>query len=321
MAKNKRWNFYAVARGRKPGIYTNWTECYSQVNGFKGNYYKGFDTKAEAEAFIKENGTEPKHEKVNFKCAKKKTLEPRKATKVENVAKNVDNVLTKIKALDLNSKGGEVKTKLNTTEVREASDEDDDDDDDENDEKFKDYVNVHIDALLENKLNVGDSANFRIYWGKDHDYNLTKAKNEASEDDDNDGRAPRLSKLGKELVLLTETIRLAHDQEITKLRVHTYSIPLIHNIRYNIPYWKSEENKKKWKYEVHFKNKDPSDAYFDEFGEIQFHDAIKTIWKSIPFAMIKVIEDLDEALDESGIILALKLKRDNEKEKRNESTD
>ena len=68
MAKKKSWNFYAVARGRKPGIYTNWTECYSQVNGFKGNYYKGFDTKAEAEAFIKENGTEPKHEKVNFKC-------------------------------------------------------------------------------------------------------------------------------------------------------------------------------------------------------------------------------------------------------------
>jgi ribonuclease HI len=48
--------FYAVARGRKPGIYTQWfgeTGAQVQVSGFPGAVYKGFPTRAEAEAFLK----------------------------------------------------------------------------------------------------------------------------------------------------------------------------------------------------------------------------------------------------------------------------
>ena len=33
MAKKK---FYAVKKGRKPGIYQTWNEAKSQVSGFKG---------------------------------------------------------------------------------------------------------------------------------------------------------------------------------------------------------------------------------------------------------------------------------------------
>ena len=44
--------FYAVRRGRVPGIYTAWDECRRQVTGFKGAEYKGFETRADAEAFM-----------------------------------------------------------------------------------------------------------------------------------------------------------------------------------------------------------------------------------------------------------------------------
>jgi len=45
--------FYAVAKGRKPGIYNNWPEAQAQVMSFAGAVYKGFATRREAEAWIK----------------------------------------------------------------------------------------------------------------------------------------------------------------------------------------------------------------------------------------------------------------------------
>lgn len=44
--------YYAVRAGRAPGIYKTWAECQRQVTGFKGAAFKGFETLAEAEAFI-----------------------------------------------------------------------------------------------------------------------------------------------------------------------------------------------------------------------------------------------------------------------------
>lgn len=51
MSEKKK--FYAIAAGRKPGIYTNWPEAQAQVVSFAGARYKGFPTRAEAEAWIK----------------------------------------------------------------------------------------------------------------------------------------------------------------------------------------------------------------------------------------------------------------------------
>jgi ribonuclease HI len=45
--------FYAVAVGRKPGIYKTWTECDKEVKDFKGAKYKKFATYQEANDFIK----------------------------------------------------------------------------------------------------------------------------------------------------------------------------------------------------------------------------------------------------------------------------
>lgn len=45
--------FYAVKKGKKPGIYLTWDEAKTQVNGFSGAQYKSFKTKSEAEEFMK----------------------------------------------------------------------------------------------------------------------------------------------------------------------------------------------------------------------------------------------------------------------------
>lgn len=44
---------YAVAKGRKPGIYNNWPAAQAQIEGFPGAIYKGFPTIAEAEEWMK----------------------------------------------------------------------------------------------------------------------------------------------------------------------------------------------------------------------------------------------------------------------------
>lgn len=44
--------YYAVKKGRKPGIYRTWHECQAQIDNFSGAVYRRFDTQKEAEEFI-----------------------------------------------------------------------------------------------------------------------------------------------------------------------------------------------------------------------------------------------------------------------------
>ena len=47
------YEFYAVLKGRNPGIYTKYADVLRQVKGYSGCQYKGFQTKAEAEKYMK----------------------------------------------------------------------------------------------------------------------------------------------------------------------------------------------------------------------------------------------------------------------------
>uniref|UniRef100_A0A0X3NWH0 ribonuclease H n=1 Tax=Schistocephalus solidus TaxID=70667 RepID=A0A0X3NWH0_SCHSO len=44
--------FYAVAVGRKTGVFTKWSECQEQITGFSGAIYKKFNTESEAKSFL-----------------------------------------------------------------------------------------------------------------------------------------------------------------------------------------------------------------------------------------------------------------------------
>ncbi len=47
MAKKRK--YYVVWKGVEPGIYTSWTDCQLQTNGYEGALYKSFATQEEAE--------------------------------------------------------------------------------------------------------------------------------------------------------------------------------------------------------------------------------------------------------------------------------
>lgn len=44
--------FYAVRKGREPGIFLTWQDCRKAVTGFPGAEFKGFPTREEAEQFM-----------------------------------------------------------------------------------------------------------------------------------------------------------------------------------------------------------------------------------------------------------------------------
>lgn len=44
--------YYAVKKGKVPGIYLNWNDCKAMVDGYQGAVYKSFKTIEEAEKFI-----------------------------------------------------------------------------------------------------------------------------------------------------------------------------------------------------------------------------------------------------------------------------
>jgi ribonuclease H-related protein len=49
--------FYAVRKGRVPGIYSTWDSCAAQVKGYPGAVYKSFKTQDEARLFMDGQGT------------------------------------------------------------------------------------------------------------------------------------------------------------------------------------------------------------------------------------------------------------------------
>jgi len=51
--------FYAIAVGRKPGIYENWPDAQAQVTGYPGARFKGFADRKEAEAWMKAPAARP----------------------------------------------------------------------------------------------------------------------------------------------------------------------------------------------------------------------------------------------------------------------
>jgi ribonuclease HI len=48
--------FYGVAKGRNPGVYTDWATAQEQITGWKFPKYKKFATREEAEKFVRSGG-------------------------------------------------------------------------------------------------------------------------------------------------------------------------------------------------------------------------------------------------------------------------
>lgn len=93
-----RMPFYAVAKGRTPGIFMTWPDCEAQVKGFPGARYKKFDTVVAAQDFINTggnvNGFKTKQDSINVSTSSNSTSQNLKrsiSTTSNSNKKNVSN--------------------------------------------------------------------------------------------------------------------------------------------------------------------------------------------------------------------------------------
>lgn len=54
--KDGKKKYYGVAVGHMPGVYEEWTDAQAQIQGVKGPKYKKFESRAEAEEFVRSGG-------------------------------------------------------------------------------------------------------------------------------------------------------------------------------------------------------------------------------------------------------------------------
>lgn len=67
-------SYYAVANGNSIGIFLNWNDCNNSVKGYKGALYKKFNTREEADNFIKTNNKNI-NDNNNDQNAKEETID------------------------------------------------------------------------------------------------------------------------------------------------------------------------------------------------------------------------------------------------------
>lgn len=52
-----KWSYYAVRKGRSPGVFDNWEDAESQIKGYAKAKFKGFNDLEEAEAYVRKVDT------------------------------------------------------------------------------------------------------------------------------------------------------------------------------------------------------------------------------------------------------------------------
>lgn len=87
--------FYAVKKGKVPGVYLTWKECSAQVTGFSGAVYKKFFTREEAEDFLKAEDILEKPKSLSKESDKISAVQNEKADR-ETVVAYVDGSFERI---------------------------------------------------------------------------------------------------------------------------------------------------------------------------------------------------------------------------------
>ncbi len=96
MSSRRPYDFYAVKKGRVPGIYKTWAECEAQVKGFAGAIFKGFRSRAEAKIFLAQDIGEQPHratraERKQLPASRRESDRAEEREQISRSARNAEN--------------------------------------------------------------------------------------------------------------------------------------------------------------------------------------------------------------------------------------
>lgn len=172
--KDFKMSFYAVAKGRTPGIFFTWSDCETQVKGFSGARYKKFNTVNEAQAFLEANGDN----KLSKAIRKSDTKTVPKLTNITNNRKRpfATTSSSNLSTAQVHNKSSSKKGK-NTDSL-------------DSDEEISDILNKHMDKIEKGIKNVERNVNkmlTKYTTSKTVDIEPKKIKTDNNFEVDNDG--------------------------------------------------------------------------------------------------------------------------------------
>ncbi|XP_012175914.1 ribonuclease H1 isoform X1 [Bombus terrestris] len=207
-------SYYAVAKGRTPGVYHTWPECHKQVFRFSGPVFKKFKTETEARKFIEE------YEKTNK----------------ENDMKDALSIIGKRRQIQ-NNKGTDSHTehsgskKLKTTSSTKHENIWIDKVNDLTQNFIVDsdgFVNVYTDGACSANGRENAKAGIGVWFGDNHPLNVSEAV------------VGRATNNNAEINAVTVAARQARKAGIKNLKINTDSQFLINCIKYWMPSWKEK---------------------------------------------------------------------------------
>uniref|UniRef100_A0A182Q4X8 Ribonuclease H1 n=1 Tax=Anopheles farauti TaxID=69004 RepID=A0A182Q4X8_9DIPT len=208
--------FYAVAKGRQVGIYGTWPECQTQVNGFTGARFKKFNTQAEAQYFIDQNGGSGAKGGVPFAVNNKPQRNwagKRTASTSSSTETNPPATKQSKKTILLDGPSATVSKMVKYGEYSFLQDDDG-------------FVHVYTDGSCEGNGTARAAAGLGVYFAEGHALNTSKPVS---------GRAT--NNCG-EIQAASLAIRLARQQGVRRLVINTDSQFMINAITKWLPGWK-----------------------------------------------------------------------------------
>ncbi|XP_063972789.1 ribonuclease H1-like [Diachasmimorpha longicaudata] len=206
--------YYAVAKGRNPGIYMTWDECKAQVDRFPGAAFKKFNAKAEAQSFVtagaSRTGGKERAEKASARYQPYSTIfrDKKKRSQTEEEADPCP--LRDFLRFQKGRKGyeahGKYPSALNT--------------DSEN------RVDIFTDGACSGNGYRGAKAGFGVYFGENHPLNVAKPV------------VGRPTNNNAEIQAVTEAALIAKKNGMCKIRINTDSQFLISCLTQWMPGWK-----------------------------------------------------------------------------------
>ncbi|KAF1508571.1 Ribonuclease H1, partial [Eudyptula minor] len=213
--------FYAVRKGRRPGVYRTWAECQEQVNKFPSASFKKFAAEKDAWAFVRadlprpqqpepagahgppavrqENGSQREESEINILCCNTCKRPYEQSTSEEHIAKRV--------------KHDEVYSVPTVSE-----------------DKFSymgDFAVVYTDGCCSDNGRNRARAGIGVYWGPGHPLNTSE-------------RLPgRQTNQRAEIHAACKAIEQAKSQNIKKLIIYTDSKFTINGITSWVDNWKT----------------------------------------------------------------------------------
>lgn len=272
---DQKMKYYAVAKGRKVGIYNTWADCEAQVKGSCGALFKKFNTYKEAEDFIANSGKKSTTEnKTTSSVSTKQDFWP------DDVESNTADDALLLSALSTAAPEPQT-TKKGTKRKAEPYKPQK-----TGEKKFKqelitqvgvkkfgeyefpvdseEYVIVYTDGSCENNGQKNAIAGLGVYFADNHPLNAAKPVR---------GRAT--NNCG-EIQAASEAIRIAKSHGIQKLCISTDSQFLLNSITSWIGSWKQRN----WTLKNGQAVKNVLD--FKELDELLSDKTIKVKWNYVP---------------------------------------